>query len=199
MSKEIIGQISYFLKKYHLYAFKDVAIFMVILIVFHFLWRTFVGDILSVDFIRNSANWLARQVYIESAWFFSVTGANVTAFDSLMVAEALRENVFICHVNNGLVYVNLSCSGLKQFYQWFFLMLLFPGPWKHKAWFIPFGILIVHLVNVFRIIGMVYVTMLIPEHWDFMHDWIMRPFFYVVMFFLWVWWNERFHLSTKKA
>jgi exosortase/archaeosortase family protein len=199
MGKKLSDKIDQFFRKYHLYAFKDVAIFMMILIIFHYLWRTFIGDALTLDFIRYSAQWLARQVYLQSAWFLNVTGVNVTAFDELTISGNLRHNVFFYAENNGFVYVNLSCSGLKQFYQWFFLMILYPGPWKHKAWFIPFGILIIHLVNVFRILSMVFVTMLIPQHWDFAHDWILRPFFYVVMFFLWVWWNERFYLKNKKA
>lgn len=199
MDKKISSKLDQFFKKYHLYAFKDVAIFMIILVIFHVLWRTFIGDILTVDFIRNSANWLARQVYLEAAWFLSVTGVNVTAFDELTISGGLKQNVFFYAENSGFVYVNLSCSGLKQFYQWFFLILLYPGPWKQKLWFIPVGILIVHLVNVFRIIAMVFVTMLIPQHWDFVHDWVLRPFFYVVMFFLWVWWNERFYLKSKKS
>jgi len=44
---------------------------------------------------------------------------------------------------------------------------------------------------------MVFVTMNIAEYWDFVHDWIVRPFFYVVMFMLWVWWNEKYHLNGK--
>ncbi len=170
---------------------------MVILVFFHILWRLFNHELLLIDFISSSSEWLALQVYLQSSWFLNITGVNVQPFDELTISGVLRNNVFICAENSGFVYVNPSCSGLKQFYQWFFLMLLYPGPWKHKLWFFPMGILIVHLVNVFRIIGMVFVTMLIPQHWDFIHDWIMRPFFYVVMFLLWVWWNERFYLKSR--
>ncbi len=42
--------------------------------------------------------------------------------------------------NNGYVGVNESCSGLKQFYQIAVLFILFPGPWKHKLWYIPIWI-----------------------------------------------------------
>lgn len=199
MSKKASGKIDQFFKKYHLYAFKDVAIFMIILIFFHFLWRMFNHELLLIDFIRSSANWLAHQVYLQSSWFLDVTGVNVTAFDELTISEVARKNVFICPENSGFVYVNSSCSGLKQFYQWFFLMLLYPGPWKQKLWFFPMGLLIIHIVNVGRIIGMVFVTMYLPEQWDFIHDWVMRPFFYVVMFLLWVWWNEKFYLKNMKA
>lgn len=170
---------------------------MIILLFFHFMWRSFITEILSVEFIRSSAQWLAMQVYIESRWVVEFLGVHVTAFDELRIGQSLRENVFYHAENNGYVSVNPSCSGLKQFYQWFFLMILFPGPWKHKAWFIPAGIVIIHLVNVFRIVSMVFVTIHLVEYWDFIHDWILRPFFYVVMFLLWVWWNEKFYLKSK--
>jgi hypothetical protein len=30
-----------------------------------------------------------------------------------------------------------------------------------------------------------------PQHWDFSHDYLFRPFFYLVIFLLWVWWVEK--------
>ena len=71
-------------------------------------------------------------------------------------------------------------------------MTFFPGPWKHKAWFIPLGLVVIHLVNIFRISGLSILLIYFPEHWQFTHDYIWRPFFYVVMFLLWVWWVEKF-------
>lgn len=197
MIKKALDSLNNFLQKYHLNALRDVALFMIILLFFHFMWRTFVRDILSVEFINSSANWLAVQVYQESKWIIELLGVNVTPFDELRIGGSLRHNVFYYAENNGYVSVNSSCSGLKQFYQWFFLMILFPGPWKQKIWFIPLGIIIIHGVNVFRIVTMVFVTINLPQYWDFIHDWILRPFFYVVMFTLWVWWNEKYYLKSR--
>jgi len=198
MIKKFYNSINDLIHKYHLDALRDVAIFMVILLFFHFMWRSFVRDILSVEFIRDSANWLAIQVYLETKWILELFNVNITAFDELNIGGSLKRNVFYYAENNGYVSVNSSCSGLKQFYQWFFLMVLFPGPWKHKTWFIPHGLVIIHLVNVFRITSMVFVTIYVSQYWDFIHDWVLRPFFYVVMFFLWVWWNEKFYIHNKK-
>ena len=197
MIKSIFAVIHQLLKRYHLYALKDVAIFIGILLFFHFVWRTFASNIFTVGFVRDSASWLALQVYLESRWVLELILGKVTAYDHMFVGSSLRHNVFYYAGNNGFVAVNSSCSGLKQFYQWFFLMLLFPGPWKQKAWFMPMGLIIVHFVNVFRIIAMVFVTVYLADYWDFIHDWILRPFFYVVMFTLWVWWNEKYHLAKK--
>jgi exosortase/archaeosortase family protein len=185
------------IKKYHLYAFKDVAIFMIILIFFHFLYRFFSSDINAVRFINNSSDWLAEQVFVTSRWILEKLNVDVTAFDQLNIGNSIRKRVIYYPENNGFVSVNHSWSGLKQFYQWVVLMLLYPGPWKHKAWFIPLGMVIIHIVNLFRIVGMTFVTIHLSQHWDFIHDYVMRPFFYVVMFALWVWWNEKFYHKTK--
>jgi len=197
MIKKLYTAIEKLLKKYHLDAFMDVGLFILILFFFHFVWRTFASNIFTVDFIRSSAQWLALQVYLESRWIIELFTVKITSYDQLFIGGSLRSNVFYFFENNGYVAVNSSCSGLKQFYQWFFLMILFPGPWKQKIWFIPLGLVIIHIVNVFRIVTMVFVTMNIAEYWDFVHDWIVRPFFYVVMFMLWVWWNEKYHLNGK--
>jgi exosortase/archaeosortase family protein len=76
-------------------------------------------------------------------------------------------------------------------------MLFFPGPWIHKLWFIPLGLIITHLVNVFRIDSLVIILDYYPQHWHFTHDYILRPFFYVVMFGLWVFWVEKITPQKK--
>jgi len=198
MNNSLITKLNTFIKKYHLQAFKDVVIFMAILLVFHVLWKIFISDLFSVQFIYDSAAWLAGKVFMASAWVLDALNVNITAFDELSIQGRIRQNVIFCPENNGFVYVNRSCSGLKQFYQWFFLMILYPGPWKQKLWFIPLGLVIIHIVNIFRIVGMTFVTISIPQHWDNIHDYVARPFFYVVMFLLWVWWNEKFYLKSKQ-
>lgn len=187
------------IKKYKLEAFKDVAIFMAILLVFHFLWRTFIPNLLAIEILNNSAIFLAEKVFISSQWVLESMNVNVSFFEELTIGDRPWKNVIYYAENSGFVAVNRSCSGLKQLYQWLFLMLLYPGPWKHKTWFIPLGLIIVHIVNIFRIVSMTFVTINIPQHWDFMHDNILRPFFYVVMFALWVWWNEKFRVKKSQG
>jgi exosortase/archaeosortase family protein len=173
------------------YAFVvDILLFIVITVVFHKLWWQFSSIIKSVGGVLDLANWLATQVFQTSFW----------VIHHLVDPMAMKEEInTIRFSNNGYIAVNESCSGLKQFYQIIILFLLFPGPWKHKAWFIPLSILIMHLTNVFRIIVLGVVVLWKPEQWHFIHDWIMRPFFYVVIFLLWVWWVERFGGFTKRG
>ena len=186
-------EINKFIKKYRLYVLKDVVIFMIITIVVHFSYRFWAGKTdywpisTAMHIIHDSAS---DVVFNQSVWI-------IDHINNIPITTA--ENRVIQFQNGGFIGVNESCSGVKPILQFILLMLLFPGPWKHKAWFIPMGILLVHLTNLFRITGLAVVTITVPEYWDFAHDNLFRPFFYVVIFLLWVWWVERFRIQPHRS
>lgn len=161
----------------------DVLLFVAITYLFHKLWWAFAADIKSIKAISQLAEWLAVQVFNESFFIIHHT------YDPGSWHEPINTIRFS---NEGYITVNESCSGLKQFYQIIVLFLLFPGPWKHKMWYVSLSIVIMHVTNVMRIVILGMVTLWAPEYWQFSHDWILRPFFYVVLFLLWVWWVERY-------
>ena len=101
--------------------------------------------------------------------------------------------------NQCIMYINESCSGLKQMLQFSLLMILFPGPWIKKLWFIPLGIIVMHLTNLFRVVGLAVVMNTRPQYWDFSHDYIFRPIFYVVIFGLWLYWVERINRKPEAS
>jgi len=173
---------------------RDVAIFGILIIGFHFFFRFWAYQLHYWpvhDFINTVYEPLTQLLYDNSVWALK----HLTRYDFTFLPDK-REIWYV--PGRGYVGVHYGCSGLKQFLQWIFLMLLFPGPWKHKAWFIPLGLIITHLVNVFRISGLSVVLIYMPRDWQFIHDNIYRPFFYVVMFLLWVWWVEKFRSKSKQ-
>ena len=170
----------------------DISLFVIITILFHYLWWHVLGFFRATDFYNSVASWLAQQVYHISLWInISVSG--------MTIEPENHTNTMIFTKNNGYITVNESCSGFKQFYQIFFLFLLFPGPWKHKLWYIPASMGLMFLVNIFRIIILSVVLIHWPLHWDFIHLWIMRPFYYVVIFIEWVVWVEVFRKKQLNA
>jgi exosortase/archaeosortase family protein len=182
-------QVNAFIEKNKLRPIVDVLIFMVIIVFFHKLWWDwgFKNFLLNHMRFAELEQFMAYQVFLPSSWFVKhIIGYDINTL-----------NTTLYFPNNGYIAVNGSCSGLKQFYQWIFLMVLFPGPWKKKLWYIPLGLLVIHLTNIFRIIVLSVILMNWPEYWNVSHDWILRPFFYVVIFVLWVIWVEK--IKPKKA
>jgi exosortase/archaeosortase family protein len=167
----------------------NIAIFAILILGFHFFFRWWVhGDnkYWPIEgLIAPAYDFLSNLLYNNSIWVLR----HLTNYD-FTVSDELRT----IYLGKGYVGVNSGCSGLKQFLQWLVLMSFFPGPWKHKAWFIPMGLLIIHIINVMRITMLSAYLYYEPSQtsWTFAHDYLLRPFFYVIMFLLWVVWVEKF-------
>lgn len=192
MIRNYFRKINLFVKRNKLGPLVDVAIFSSIIIFFHFLWWDFGFKSFLYNFgsFEKMELFMARQVFLPSAWFdLHVLGYNI---------RTLNTTIYFPDIN-GFIEVNESCSGVKQFYQWTVLMILFPGPWKKKLWYIPLGIVIIHLNNILRIIFLSVILENWPDYWHFAHDWILRPFFYVIIFTLWVIWVEKIRPEYKKV
>lgn len=182
--KKLITAIKDFIKKYQLGVLKDVVLFVIITLAIHLAWRFWQTQFNYApirDFMYGLMTVMAEEVYRESAWIIS------GFIDIVRVDEIM----YMHFPNKAIMYVNNSCSGLKQTLQFILLMLIFPGPWKKKLWFIPLGVLFIHLTNLVRMVGLAVVMDRRPFEWHFYHDYVFRFLFYVVIFFLWVWWVER--------
>jgi exosortase/archaeosortase family protein len=108
------------------------------------------------------------------------------------------------------VVIAPECASLKQWMHWLFLMILFPGPWKHKLWYIPAGLVIIEWTNVVRICGILLMQIAWPNinihfmgndinTFHFAHDYIFKLFFYLIIFLMWVLWVEKFYNPSLKA
>ncbi len=184
----MLHKINNFLTKYQLHIIKDILLFMLITIFLHILFKKGLHLWVRHYEFYNALNlWLAGIVFDVSLWI----NQKILSLDIITIG-----NIFLFE-NHGYISIDEGCSGLKLFYQWTLLMLVFPGPWKHKAWFIPAGLIIVFLTNIFRIVSLSVVLLWDPSIWHFTHDWILRPLFYVVMFLMWVFWVERIKNRNK--
>jgi len=181
----IIKIIKEYINKNKLKFLADILLFCFITVVLHWLWWHVWWKLEAFDFLHLWAKHLSHWVYLGSSWML----------DNIFSVSHRAENDTL-YFTGGAISIIESCSGLKQFYQLFFLLLIFPGPWKHKLWYIPSGMLLIFFVNIFRIVVLSFILLWKPDIWDFAHMWVLRPFYYVVIFILWVIWVERF--SSKK-
>ena len=181
----------------------DVILFCLITYGFHELWWWLSPVFKNTVAYINTANWLAHQVFTSSAWILEhILGWNYTIQEpntfvfSYPVSGIIVTASEAKQLHPASLSVIDSCSGLKQFFQILILFLLFPGPWIHKLWYIPVSILIMHGINIFRIVILSVILVHQHEYWDFAHMWILRPFFYVVIFTEWLVWVNYFKNKT---
>jgi exosortase/archaeosortase family protein len=170
----------------------DTMLFITITLVIHFTYRYWER---ASYFSIFGVPVLPYQMF---EWFTDIVFKHTRAVVDLILPIQTVDRIFY-FTNSCSVQIVASCSGVKQMLQFLLLMLLYPGPWKHKAWYIPMGLVLIHLTNVFRLSGLCVVMANWPEHWKLAHDYPFRIIFYVVIFFLWVIWNDRYYHKKSKT
>jgi exosortase family protein XrtF len=101
----------------------------------------------------------------------------------------------------GGLWIGDPCDGLTIFAIFCFFILAFPGKWKHRIWFIPVGILLLHFFNILRIAVLCIILYKKPAWLNFNHTYLFQILMYGLTFILWYVWIKRFSgmkLQLKK-
>ncbi len=174
--------------------YRGVILFAVVLLLSNWFWKynvfgdedgstvTFWGMDISAPFV-----WMARHAALVSVAILHFLGWNV----SLDVHNIFR------HDSGFSVQIVWACTGLKQAYIAFCILLFARGPWRKKLWYIPVALLGVYLFNIFRITFIIAAVDKHPEWFHFLHIRLFKYLFYAVIFGLWVIWEEK--IAAKKV
>lgn len=169
----------------------NVGLFILLIISFHFLylgWQALgywpVGKL-----VYSLMLWSVDMVYSQSCWVLDrVFHIDITTISQQRLIAAVNKDGGWARV-----IIAPECASLKQWMHWIFLMVLFPGPWKHKLWYIPAGLVIIEWTNVVRICGVLMMQIPWPNSFHLAHDYIFKFFFYLVIFLMWMLWVEKFY------
>ncbi len=163
---------------------KHIGVFLLILFGFHFFYTLVLRPLNQVEGMNFVWVFLQGLLYSHSTWVIEhILGYEIVRNGYLILFPTLGEGA-------GGILVDETCSATKWLLHFLVLMLIFRGPWRHKLWFIPAGLVMVHLISVFRIVGLAVVYVHRPESWDLFHNYVFRPFFYAMLFMAWVFWVE---------
>lgn len=100
-------------------------------------------------------------------------------------------------LNSPGVTVGAPCDGMALFGLFTVFILAYPGKAIHKLWFVPFGLALVHAVNVARVAALAVVMDVNPNWLAFNHDYTFTLLVYGVVFALWYIWVQRFGPPLK--
>ena len=164
--------------------FRQVFWFAVISLAIHFAYRFWTKSLFYWPIqagMHDLHQLMTRWVFYQSVWV-----------DQHLLNIPLRIAGLTMYFDNGSwITINESCAGDKQILQFMLLLMIYPGSWKKKLWFIPMGIVIVHFTNILRIVLLSVVSSTRPEYWHIAHDTVLRGMFYVVILILWIIWVEQ--------
>lgn len=174
-----------------------IFIFVITLLVSNLIWKLMIdGDELGVGDVK-----CCGMVVTPIFDFFTIHTAQWVYRLVSLVRDTVYQTdaVIISFLSGTSLKVVWSCTPLKQCFILFFLILTTVGEWRNKIWYIPFCWIILYIVNILRI---TIITLVIEHHvemFDLMHSYIMKYAFYIILFLLWVLYEEKVRFIGHKA
>lgn len=138
------------------------------------------GDQLFVRQIINLCQWILEQM----------------GYKTFASAEVNDVQVFGIDGSNG-VWIGGPCNGITLMFLFAIFVIAYPGSIKNKLWYVPLGILIVHSINIIRIIALALISYYNYEYLDFNHTYTFTFLAYSAVFGLWMLWVNKFSNTSK--
>ena len=185
-------RIKTFFRDFRYQQIREVFWFAVITLAIHYAYRFWANSL----FFWPIKPWMNELQQVMSGWVFSQS----TWVDRHILNISFRISEQTMTFDNGCwISINRSCAGDKQILQFLLLVLIYPGIWKRKLWYIPLGMVIIHFTNVLRIVLLSLVSISKPAWWHLAHDTALRGMFYLVILILWIIWAEWINQKEGKV
>lgn len=103
----------------------------------------------------------------------------------------------LIYQEKNILAVYEGCNGINVMIIFIAFLVAFGPLTKQLFWFIPVGLVLIHIVNLTRITLLFWVSIYMRQYMYFMHKYFFTAILYVVVFMLWVWWVRKF--ASKKT
>lgn len=97
------------------------------------------------------------------------------------------------------VSIGAPCDGAVLFALFIVFVISYPGPIRHKLWFIPVGLITIHFINVLRVVGLAVIVHINEDWLAFNHDYTFTLIVYAFVFFLWWLWIKKFSPTSSQS
>ncbi|MGB0882630.1 MAG: hypothetical protein ACPGSO_06720 [Vicingaceae bacterium] len=143
-------------------------------------------------------------------WLKKVGAVDDAIIDSLVYLTAnflefFDYMIYVDHHKIGLhgaysiVFVGKGCNALELFALFSGFILIFEGNWRNKLWYIPLGVTVIHLLNVGRILALIFLGTISKSLLEFNHKYTFTIIMYIVTFIGWMIWVKYFANKSKQV
>jgi exosortase/archaeosortase family protein len=158
-----------------------IVIIFLIFIVFYYILR-------KINFINT---WYINQLNQFTIFLLYSSKLVVQQFGYEVVTYGKTIQI-IDHFRASGVYLDRGCMGRNVMISFLGLILVYPGKFIHKLWYIPMGLIILISVNISRISALTIIAYCCPKYSDINHHVIFRIVAWAVIFLLWAVWINKF-------
>ena len=135
--------------------------------------------------------WLHPQRVVDNVVIDSTIKVSEIVLNILGFAVFTKDRIIGIEPTQGL-WIGDPCNGISLFALFTGFIVCYPGKLKIKLLYIPFGIITIFFFNVIRVVALVIIYLYSPASLDFNHTYTFTIIIYAYIFFLWMFWVNRF-------
>jgi exosortase family protein XrtF len=118
-------------------------------------------------------------------------------YDSFALVMNFEKSIFIGIDGIARVKVIEGCNGISVMVLFISFLLGFPGPWRHKIWFIPAGLFAIHFINVVRVSILCLAVYSYGVTGYSIYKEVFTASIYFFVFTLWFIWVQKFGITNS--
>jgi len=142
-------------------------------------------------------DWLTWNIADQSAAIMRMLGFHAEASSHLIYNNAIIKDTIGTMFNLiridgvAMVHIESGCNGLVLMAFFLIFIVAYPGPTAKKLWYIPLGLLLIHLINLARVCLLTYAKFIHDTNFDFNHKYLYSIIVYLCIFGLWMLWANK--------
>lgn len=157
--------------------------FLAVVILLYFLWELLYTQYLNLS---EFSLLLCEILGLSSAFIFSLAGYEVIW---------LNHHISLDGIN--VIGIAPSCNGLEFFGLFACFVIAFPAYIRSKALFLPAGILLIHLLNMIRVLFLIVNYYYFHSSFEFNHHYTFNVVIYGVILVIWTIWAKKQMLKNE--
>ena len=170
--------------------FKPALLFLV-----KFLGVYFIGNIvygLYIESFGNSADPMTAWVSNQTATILNWMGLHTET-----LVDDFAPKIRLLLDEHSVLSIYEGCNGLNVMIIFVGFLAAYAGNIKRLFWFVPFGLLVIHLMNLTRIVLLFFVAEYYEDYLYFTHKYLFTGVIYVAILILWYWWIVSLSKTAK--
>ena len=130
---------------------------------------------------------LTIKIAEASGWLLNGMGYDVSVLHTTIAIS-----------NQKLVYVGAACNAMVLMAIFTGFIIAYPGPIERKLVYIPFGIILINMVNILRVTLLAMNALIYSQTLSFNHKYTFTLIVYAFIFGLWMLWVKKISIQRYK-
>ena len=126
-------------------------------------------------------NFLIQNIISTSKWLLELFNYTIFFYDQTLGIDG----------SHG-VFIGMPCDGIELMALFTGFIILLPGRVVNKIWFSLSGLLLIHFLNILRVVILIMLAYYHPEWLDFNHKYTFTISMYIIVFLGWMLWIKKY-------